>query len=62
MPRLNKQWRELPTFAILFLYELPQVCDTFFAALAQTPSLSKICQIWRPGFYLDGCAIVWTLA
>jgi hypothetical protein len=29
MPRSHKQWRELPTFAILFF-----VCDPFFAALA----------------------------
>jgi hypothetical protein len=35
MPRSQKQWRELPTFAILFfLRELSQVCDPFFVALA----------------------------
>jgi hypothetical protein len=29
---------------------------------AQKPSRSKIRQIWRPGFYIDGCAFLWTLA
>jgi hypothetical protein len=34
VPRSHKHWRELPTFATLFLSELPQVGDSFFAALA----------------------------
>jgi hypothetical protein len=34
MPMSHNQWRELPPFAILFLRELPQVCDPFFATMA----------------------------
>jgi hypothetical protein len=26
------------------------------------PSRSKICRIWRTGFYIDVCATVWTVA
>jgi hypothetical protein len=34
MPRSHKQRRELPTSAISFLRDLPQVGDPFFSALA----------------------------
>jgi hypothetical protein len=37
-------------------------CDLGISQQAHTPTLSKIRQIWRPGFYIDGCAVVWILA
>jgi hypothetical protein len=70
------QWHELHTFAILFLAQtatslihflrlwqfVQWLCDLSISQPAQTPSHSKICQIWRPGFYIDGCPFVWTIA
>jgi hypothetical protein len=38
------------------------LCDLGIPQPAQSPSLSKIRRIWRPGFYIDGCTILWALA
>jgi hypothetical protein len=38
------------------------LCDLGISQPAQSPSHSKIRRIWRPGFYIDGYAIVWTFA
>jgi hypothetical protein len=38
------------------------LCDLGISQPVQLLSCSKIRQIWRPDFYIDGCAIVWTIA
>jgi hypothetical protein len=59
-----------------FFSEMPKICGPFsygsssscnggatvgISQLSQ-PSRSKICRIWRSGFYIDGCTTVRTVA
>jgi hypothetical protein len=38
------------------------LCDLGILQPPLSPSHSKIRRIWRPDFYINGWAIVWTLA
>jgi hypothetical protein len=41
----------------------PKHCgDRHYSPIDKRPSCSKICRIWRTGFYIDGCATLWTVA
>jgi hypothetical protein len=68
-------WPDMPQAADFdgFLYDrtwpsqhdMPTVVQTLreLPTLANyRPSHSKICRIYRNGFYIDGCATVWTIA